>query len=141
MVGTLFGVDDCICSRRGAARGCVIIPIANTNDGKFHPYRCLLQFFFPWPRPPASLIITIASPPCSGELRTQELKSYLLRTQTLKVLPLKPGVGQYIATHARLSARDFFLVDFYPSGPFICIFPQNFSRVFPVLAVANACSM
>ena len=29
----------------------------------------------------------------SGELRTQKLKSHLLRTQTLRVLPLKPGVG------------------------------------------------
>ena len=25
------------------------------------------------------------------------------------VLPLKPGVGQYIAIHATLTARDFFL--------------------------------
>ena len=32
----------------------------------------------------------------SGELRTQKLKSQLMRTQSLKVLPLKPGVGQYI---------------------------------------------
>ena len=28
---------------------------------------------------------------------TQKLKPHLLRTQRLKVLPLKPGVGQYIA--------------------------------------------
>ena len=27
-----------------------------------------------------------------------------------KVLPLKPGVGQYIAMHATLTARDFFLI-------------------------------
>ena len=32
-----------------------------------------------------------------GELRTKKLKSQLMRTQSLKVLPLKPGVGQYIA--------------------------------------------
>ena len=31
----------------------------------------------------------------SGELRTQKLKSHLVRTQSLNVLPLKPGVGQY----------------------------------------------
>ena len=72
----------------------------------------------------------------SGELRTQKLKSHLVRTQSLNVLPLKPGVGQYIATHGTLTARDFFLAYFYPSGPFTCIFP-NVSRVFPVLAVAN----
>ena len=34
--------------------------------------------------------------PCSGELRMQKLKSHLVRTQSLNVLPLKPGVGQYI---------------------------------------------
>ena len=74
--------------------------------------------------------------PRSGELRTQKLKSHLLRTQSLKVLTLKPGVGQYIAMHATLTARDFFLVSFYAFCPFTYIFP-NLSRVFPVLAVAN----
>ena len=60
----------------------------------------------------------------SGELRTQKLKSHLVRTQSLNVLPLKPGVGQYIAIHATLTARDFLLVYFYPSGPFTCIFSK-----------------
>ena len=54
------------------------------------------------------------------------LKSYLMRIQDLKVLS---GVGQYIAMKATLTGRDFFLANFYPSGPFTCIF-------FPVLAVA-----
>ena len=67
----------------------------------------------------------------------QKLKSYLVRTQSLKVLSLKPGVGQYVAIHATLTAREFFLANFNPSGPFTCIFFQNLSRVFPVLAVAN----
>ena len=35
----------------------------------------------------------------------------------LKRSPLKPGVGQYIAIRAMLTARDFFLAYFYPSGP------------------------
>ena len=48
--------------------------------------------------------------PRSGELRTQKLKSHLVRTQSLNVLPLKPGVGEYIAIHATLTARDFFLL-------------------------------
>ena len=68
--------------------------------------------------------------PRSGELRTQKLKSHLVRTQSLNVLPLKPRVGQYIAKHATLTARDFFLDYFYPSGPFTCIFfktSPNFS--------------
>ena len=42
----------------------------------------------------------------------------------LKVLPLMPGVGQYIAMHATLTARDFLLAYFYPSGPFTCIFSK-----------------
>ena len=53
-----------------------------------------------------------------------EMKSHLLRKQSLKVLPLKPGVGQYRAIHAVLTARDFFLVYLYPSGPFTCIFSK-----------------
>ena len=50
--------------------------------------------------------------PRSGELRTQKLKSHQLRTQSLIVLPLKPGVGQYIAIHAMLTARELFLANF-----------------------------
>ena len=42
----------------------------------------------------------------------------------LKGSPLKPGVGQYIAMHATLTARGFFLANIYPSGPFTCIFPK-----------------
>ena len=56
--------------------------------------------------------------PCSGELRMQRLKPHLVRTQSLNFLPLKPGVGQYIALHAMLTARDFFLACFCPYGPF-----------------------
>ena len=50
--------------------------------------------------------------PGSGELRTQKLKSHLVRTQNLNVLPLKPEVGQYIAIHVTLTAMDFFLAYF-----------------------------
>ena len=64
------------------------------------------------------------------ELRTQNLKSYLVRTQSLIVLPLKPGVGKYLPIHAALTARDFFLDYFYPSGPFTSSFSQNLSRFF-----------
>ena len=72
----------------------------------------------------------------SKSLRTQKLKSHLVRTQSLNVLPLKPGVGQYIAIHAMLTARDFFFAYFYPSAPFTCIFPKPLP-IFPVLVVAN----
>ena len=80
----------------------------------------------PWPR--------------SGALRTQKLKSYLVRTRRLNVLPLKPGVGQYIAIHATLNARDLFLAYFYPSGPFITCFFPNLSRFFPVVVVTDTSS-
>ena len=69
----------------------------------------------------------ICAPP-QGELRTQKLKSLLVRTQSLNVLPLKPRVGQYITIHSTLTARDFFLAYFYPSGPFTCIFSKNLSQ-------------
>ena len=48
----------------------------------------------------------------------QKLKSHLVRAQSLNILPLKPGVGQYMAIHATFTARDFFLANFYPSGSF-----------------------
>ena len=54
----------------------------------------------------------------SGELRKE------MTTQSLMVLPLNLGAGQYIAMHATLTARDFFLANLYPSGPFTCIFPK-----------------
>ena len=99
------------------------------------------QICTPTPPPPTTTTITqllsVSLSPRSGELRTQKLKSHLVRTQSLNVLPLKPGVCQYIAIHARLTARDFSLAYFYLSDPFASIFFQNLSRFFPVLAVAN----
>ena len=70
------------------------------------------------------------SKPRSGELRTEKLKSHLVRTQSLQVLPLKPGLGQYNAMHATLTARDFFLANFYLSGPFTCVFSSTSSKFF-----------
>ena len=69
--------------------------------------------------------------------RTQKLKTNLLRTQSSKISPFKPGAGTYIAMHATPVARDSFLANFYPYGPFTWIFFQKLSRVFPVLTVAN----
>ena len=84
-----------------------VLPVGQ-NENDFRRFLCL------WSR--------------SGELRTQKLKSHLVRTQSLDVLPFKPGVDQYEAIHATLTARDFFLAYFYPSGSFTCIFFQNLSR-------------
>ena len=71
-----------------------------------------------------------ADAPRNEELWTQKLKSHLMRTQSLKVLPLKPGLGQYNAMHATLTARDFFLANFYPFGPFTCFFSSTPSKFF-----------
>ena len=49
----------------------------------------------------------------NGELRTQKW-----------VLPVKPGVGQYIAIHGKLPAWNFFPANIYPSGPYTSIFPK-----------------
>ena len=51
-------------------------------------------------------------------------------TELKKVLHLKPRVGQYIAIHATLTGRDFFLANFYPSSPFTCIFSKTFPEFF-----------
>ena len=72
----------------------------------------------------AAIDVSFVDLPRSGELRTQKLKSHLVRTQSSHGLPLKPGVGQYIAIHATPTARDFILAYFYPSSPFNCIFPK-----------------
>ena len=77
----------------------------------------------------------------SGVLREQKLKTYLLRTQSSKVLPLKPGVGQYMAMHATLTTRDFFLASFYPLGSFTSIFFQTSPRFFFSGVVANTGSL
>ena len=63
----------------------------------------------------------------------QKLKSHLFRTQSLKFLPLKAGVGQYVAIHttlAQVTAGDFILANFYPSGPFTFIFSKTSPELF-----------
>ena len=71
-----------------------------------------------------------SSTPRSGELRMQKLKSHPVRTQRLNVIPFKPGVGQYIAIHATLTAGEFFLAYFYPPSPFTCIFSKTSPNFF-----------
>ena len=70
--------------------------------------------------------IAMLPEPRSGELRTQKIKSHLMRTQSLNVLPLKPGVGQYIAIHATLISS--LLISTLPiHSP--AFFSKNLSRV------------
>ena len=66
----------------------------------------------------------------------QKLKSHLMRTQSLNIVPLKPGVGQYIAIHATLTARDFFLAISTLPVHSPAFFPKPLP-ISPVLAVAN----
>ena len=73
--------------------------------------------------------------PAVGELRTQKLKSHLVRRQSLNLLRVKPGVGRYIAINATLTAGDFFLAYFYTSGPSPAFFPKPLT-ISSVLAVA-----
>ena len=54
----------------------------------------------------------------------KKLETHLSKTQTSKCFPFEPGAGLYIAVHATFTAGDFFLGDFYPSGPFTCIFSK-----------------
>ena len=68
--------------------------------------------------------------PRSGKLRTQKLKSRLMRTQSLNVLPLKSGVCQYIAMYATHTARDFFPCSFLPFRSIRLHFFPNPSRFF-----------
>ena len=53
------------------------------------------------------------------------------------VLPFKPGVGQYIAIHATLTAREFFLAYFYPSSSFTCIFSKTSPNFFSFVGLQN----
>ena len=53
-----------------------------------------------------------------------EIKVPAAENMCSKVLPLKLGLGQYIATYATLTVRNLFLANFYPPGPFTRIFPK-----------------
>ena len=75
--------------------------------------------------------------PPQWEAADAEIKVPSGENTELKRSPFKPGVGRYKVIYATLTARDFFLAYFYPSGPITCIFSKFFPDFFPVLAVAN----
>ena len=64
------------------------------------------------------------------EAADAEIKVPSVENTELNGSPLKPGGGEQIATHATLTARDFFFANFYPSGPFTCIFPKPLPSCF-----------
>ena len=84
----------------------------------------------------SSLLISTFPVPRSGELRMQKLKSHLARTQSLNVLPLKPGVGHNEDMHASPTARDFF-IELSTFRSIHLHFFQTSPDFFPVLAVAD----
>ena len=59
-----------------------------------------------------------------------EIKVSSGENTALSVLPLKPGVGQYMAIDAVLTARDFFHAYFYPSSPFTHILSKTSPNFF-----------
>ena len=68
----------------------------------------------------------------------QKLKTNnLLRTQSSKILLLKPGVGQNIFLHASPTARDFFLELISALLVHSPAFFQNVSQTVPALAMAK----
>ena len=78
-------------------------------------------------------IMTDASPR-SEKLRRQKLKSHLVRTQSLNVLPLKPGVGTCMLR--LLPGISSLLISTFPvHSP--AFFPKHLPIFFPVLALAN----
>ena len=66
-----------------------------------------------------------------------EVKTYLLRTKSSKVLPLKSGLGQTIAMHALPAERNFFLEQLYTFPVHSPSFFLNLSGVLLVLAVVK----
>ena len=59
-----------------------------------------------------------------------EIKGPSLGNTERKGFPFKVWSRQYIAMHATLTARNFFLADFYPSGPFTWIFSSTSPEFF-----------
>ena len=82
---------------------------------------------------------TSGTEPHSEVLRMQNLKTPSVENPELKDSPFKAW-SRSGYSHACFTCCQGFLplTNFYLLGPFILIFVQNLSRVFPVLAVANA---
>ena len=63
-----------------------------------------------------------------GLLRTQKLKTHLLRTQSSTVLSLKPGVGQYVAMLCLLSGISSLLILTVSAYSPAFFFPKHLPR-------------
>ena len=92
------------------------------SGNHYHFYCFCTELFFYEP--------TAFATPRSGEIRTQKLKSHLVRTQSLIVLPLKSGVGQCMATHCYTYCHGFLPRLFLPFRSIHLHFFKNLSRYF-----------
>ena len=102
------------------------------------------------PSPPFFLYVRLGtfmylSTRMSGNSYRRRFKSLLLRFLVIYVTAVKPSNPplpffnwiQFSNTLFIPHGAVLFLLCVAPSGPFTCISPQNLSRVFPVLGVAN----
>ena len=116
----------------------IYIPCSVLHSLPTFPLPCLPAYLSPvlsTNQPTCCVSCLSSTPPPPNELRMQKFKSHLMKTQSLNVLPLKPGEGQYIAINATLTARDFFLISTLPvHSP--AFFPKPL-LISPVLAVAD----
>ena len=71
---------------------------------------------------PRLFLLILPPSPSQWGAADAEIKVPSGENTELKRSPFKAGVGQCIAIHATLTARDFFLAYFYLSGPFTCIY-------------------
>ena len=78
--------------------------------------------------------------PRSGELQTQKFKSHLVRTQSLNVLPLKPGIQVHrsVYSHTCYAYCQGFLPRFFL--PFQSIHLHFFQKPLPILLVLAVAS-
>ena len=106
-----------------------LIKVHNRSKCDFTCFACCKEihisrsFSFLLPESSPHFLLTVGN--CQNKLM-----SHLLRTQSSEVLPLKPGVVQFKAKHAMLTARNFFLANFYLLGPFTFNFVSKISPEF-----------
>ena len=71
------------------------------------------------------MVVVVTFPPQWGAADA-DIKDPSDENTELRGSPFKAW-SRYIAMHATLTARDVVLANFYPSGPFTCIFPKPLS--------------
>ena len=113
--------------RSNRSRNQTELNCGNGTGGDYtHSFHCMILPFCPTARKALQhRRVPYYRFPSSAVFGSPSRNRVLLRTQSSKVLPLKPGVDQNIATHASPTVRDFFLANFNRSGPFTCIFSKT----------------